>query len=98
MFRCAEQYAGGTEVRTPRLSPLYADLTGLPPMLIQVGTEEILLSDSTRLAEAARAASVDVTLHVYEGMWHVWHLFAWAVPEGKAAIRELGEFVAQRWT
>lgn len=93
MSLCATQYAGGHDVGDPRLSPLHADLAGLPPLLIQVGTEEILLSDSTRLAEAARAAGVDVTLRVYEGMWHVWHLFAWAVPEGKIAIRELGEFV-----
>jgi monoterpene epsilon-lactone hydrolase len=96
MSRCAAQYAGDTDVRDPQLSPLYADLTGLPPMLIQVGTEEILQSDSERIAEAARAAGVDVTLRTYDGMWHVWHLFAWAVPEGKMAISEMGEFVRRK--
>jgi len=98
MPRCAAQYAGSVDVREPQLSPLYANLAGLPPLLIQVGTEEILNSDSTRLAEVARAAGLDVTLREYDGMWHVWHLFAWAVPEGKAGIQELGEFVRQRWT
>ena len=93
MSRCAGQYAGDRDVRDPQLSPLYAGLSGLPPMLIQVGTEEILLSDSTRLADAASAAGIDVTLRVYDGMWHVWQLMAWAVPEGKAAIREMGEFL-----
>jgi len=93
MSRCAAQYAGDTDIRDPQLSPLYADLSGLPPMLIQVGTEEILQSDSERIAEAARSAGVDVTLRTYDGMWHVWHLFAWAVPEGKMAIREMGEYV-----
>ncbi|MBL8851732.1 MAG: alpha/beta hydrolase [Planctomycetaceae bacterium] len=98
MSRCAEQYAGGADVRDPRLSPLYADLSGLPPLLIQVGTEEILNSDATRLAEAAGAAGLNVTFREYDGMWHVWQLFAWAVPEGKQAIVELGEFARQQWT
>jgi acetyl esterase/lipase len=97
MSRCAAQYAGDVDVRDPQLSPLYADLSGLPPTLIQVGTEEILQSDSTRISEAARAAGVDVTLRTYDAMWHVWQLFAWAVPEGKMAIREMGEFVRQPW-
>jgi acetyl esterase/lipase len=95
MSRCAQQYAGDHDVRDPQLSPLYADLSGLPPLLIQVGTEEILQSDSTRLADAARNAGLDVTLQTYDGMWHVWQLFAWAVPEGKTAIRELGGFLRQ---
>ena len=94
MSLCAAMYAPDADARDPQLSPLYADLSGLPPLLIQAGTEEILLSDSTRLADAARKAGLDVTLRVYDGMWHVWHLFAWAVPEGKAAIRELGRFLA----
>ncbi|MFO1092242.1 MAG: alpha/beta hydrolase [Planctomycetaceae bacterium] len=97
MSVCSGAYAHGADVRDPRLSPLFADLKGLPPLLIQVGTDEILLSDSTRLADAARAAGLDVTLRVYEGLWHVWHLFAWAVPEGKLAIRELAEFVTGKF-
>lgn len=97
MFQCSAAYAHGADLRDPRLSPLFADLKGLPPLLIQVGTDEILLSDSTRLADAARAAGLDITLRVYEGLWHVWHLFAWAVPEGKLAIRELAEFVTGKF-
>lgn len=95
--RSAAMYADGEDLRDPRLSPLFANLAGLPPVLIQVGTEEVLLSDSTRLAEALRDAGVDVTLQVAEGMWHVWHLFAWAVPEAKSAIEEIGRFVQAHW-
>jgi acetyl esterase/lipase len=78
-----EMYAAGQDRRHPLLSPIYADLHGLPPLLIHVGTDEILLSDSERLAERARAAGVDVTLEVWEHMWHAWHAFAaWGLPEG----------------
>jgi len=62
-------------------------------MLIQVGTDEILLSDSTRLAERAKKAGVDVTLQVYEGLWHVFQTFAVIVPEGRDAIEKIGEFL-----
>ncbi|HXK06913.1 MAG TPA: alpha/beta hydrolase, partial [Verrucomicrobiae bacterium] len=74
-------------------SPLYADLTGLPPLLIHVGDAEILLDDSTRIAERAKAAGVDVTLEVWPEMVHVWHVFAKILPEGQQAIDRIGEFV-----
>ena len=69
-------YIGDRDRRTPLAAPLYADLHGLPPLLIQVGSSETLLDDSTRLAERAKTAGVDVTLEVWEDMIHVWQLFA----------------------
>jgi len=68
---------------------------GFPPLLIQVGSDEILLDDTTCVAERARQAGVTVTLHIAEGMWHVWHAAA-AVrrfPEGKAAFDQIADFV-----
>jgi len=92
----AELYAAGADLGHPLISPLFADLSGLPPLLIQVGTDEILRDDSLRLAENAKGAGVDVTLDVWEGMWHVWHYFAPQLPEGVQAIEKVGEFVQAR--
>jgi acetyl esterase/lipase len=89
-------YLGGADPRTPLAAPLYADLHGLPPLLIQVGTAEALLDDSTRLAERARAAGVDVTLDPWEDMIHVWQFFAEMLPEGQEAIDRIGEFIRKR--
>lgn len=90
-------YAGEHDVRDPLISPVYGDFTGFPPLLIQVGTREVLLSDSARLARRAREAGVDVTLDVWEGMWHVWQDHATA-PEAKAASAEIGRFLESRLT
>lgn len=95
ILRTTEWYCGDSDVGDPRLSPLFADVRGLPPMLIQVSDEEILYSDSTALAEAARAADVDVRLEVSSGMWHVWQLQAPIVPEARASIESAGEFIRQ---
>jgi len=89
-------YVGNNSPRLPLISPIYADLRGLPPLLIHVGQDEILLSDSTRLADKARAASVEVTLKVWAGMWHVFHFFAPQLPEAREAIKAIGEFVQQQ--
>jgi monoterpene epsilon-lactone hydrolase len=90
------QYAGDTSVRHPLVSPLYADLSGLPPLLIHVGTEEIVFDDSTRIAERAREAGTPVTLEVWEGMPHVWH-FSWhLMPEARRAISNIARFVEAR--
>jgi acetyl esterase/lipase len=89
----ARMYLGGTDPRSPLASPLYANLGGLPRLLIQVGSDEILLSDSTHLAEHARRAGVDVTLEIWEGMQHVWHFAANIVPEAREAIEKIGEFI-----
>jgi monoterpene epsilon-lactone hydrolase len=89
----AQQYLGGRDARTPLAAPLYADLHGLPPLLIQVGTAEILLDDATRIAERAKAAGVEVSLEVWDDMIHVWQLFAPLLPEGQQAIERIGEFI-----
>ena len=94
--KMARNYAGGADLREPLLSPLYAELHGLPPMLIQVGTREVLLDDSTRFADRAREAGVDVTLEPWEEMFHVWQFFAFMLPEGKQAVDRLGEFIQQQ--
>jgi acetyl esterase/lipase len=91
----AKAYLGDTDPRTPLVSPLYADLTGLPPLLIQVGTAEVLFDDATRLADHARAAGVDVILEPWDDMIHVWHMFAAILPEGQQAIDRIGEFIHQ---
>lgn len=78
---------------TPLASPLYADLHNLPPLLIQVGTDELLLDDATRLAARARAAGVEVTLEVWDGMFHTWQAWGSILPEARRAIVRIGEFV-----
>jgi monoterpene epsilon-lactone hydrolase len=92
----ARFYLGGADGRLPLASPVYGDLRGLSPLLIHVGDDEILLDDSTRLAEGAREAGVDVTLDIWNGMWHAWHAFAFMLPEGEQAIEEIGRFIRQR--
>ncbi|MCY4618269.1 MAG: alpha/beta hydrolase [Chloroflexi bacterium] len=91
----AAQYLGDAAADDPLASPLYADYAGLPPLLLQVGDAEILLSDTTRVAEKARAAGVDVVEEVWNEMFHVWHAFAPMLPEGQAAIDRIGEFINQ---
>src|SRR5690606_37762288 len=89
-------YVGDLDRRDPRVSPLFADLRGLPPMLVHVGDHEILLSDSARLAERARAAGVDVELEIWPEVWHVWHLFAPALPDANDALAKIGAYVRSR--
>ncbi len=93
LLEMAKLYLGGKDARSPLAAPLYADLTGLPPLLIQVGTAETLLDDSTRIAERARKAGVKVTLEPWENMVHVWHIFAAMLDEGQQAIDKVGQFV-----
>ncbi len=95
LIAMAGLYLDGADPRTPLAAPLYADLTGLPPTLIHVGTWETLLSDSTRLAEKAESTGVDVTLEQWDEMIHVWLIFAPILPEGQQAIDRIGEFVRQ---
>lgn len=89
----AQAYLAGKDPRTPLAAPLYADLSGLPPLLLQVGTWETLLDDSTRLAERARKSGVSVTLEPWENMIHVWQVFAPILDEGQQAIDKIGAFV-----
>jgi len=93
LLQSAKAYLGDAHPHTPLAAPLYADLKGLPPLLLQVGTAETLLDDSTRLAERARAAGVDVTFEVWDDMIHVWQFCAAVLPEGQQAIDRIGEFV-----
>jgi acetyl esterase/lipase len=92
-LKVARHYAGDHDLRLPLLSPYHGDLRGLPPLLIQVGGDEILLSDATRLADDARAAGVEVHLAVWPKMWHVWHVFAPSLPEARRAIDDIGAFI-----
>jgi acetyl esterase/lipase len=91
----ANLYLAGADPRTPLASPIYADLHGLPPMLIHVGTAEVLLDDAVRLAERSRAAGVEVVLEPWEDMIHVWHCFAHILPEARQAIDRVGEFIRE---
>jgi len=92
----AKRFAPVSEHRNPLVSPVHADMTGLPPLLIQVGAAETLLDDNLRCAEAARSAGVDVKLEVWPDMIHAWHVFAPMLEEGRAAILRIGEFVKHR--
>jgi len=89
-------YVGAGDPRHPWISPLYGDLRGLPPLLLQVGTREIMLDDTRRFAELARAAGVEVTLRVWDGMVHCFAFFAPMFPEATAGMRELGGFIRER--
>jgi epsilon-lactone hydrolase len=89
----ARYYLGDTDPRNLLASPLYADLSGLPPLLIHVGEDEVLRDDSTRLAERARAAGVAVDLKIWPVVPHAWQLAPHMIPEGRASLREAGEFL-----
>jgi epsilon-lactone hydrolase len=90
----ARRYVGEHgDLKAPLASPLYADLRNLPPMQILVGTWETLLDDSTRIAQRARAAGVEVDLQVWDEMIHIWPYFADIIPEGKEAIARMGDFI-----
>ncbi|HEY4701166.1 MAG TPA: alpha/beta hydrolase, partial [Streptosporangiaceae bacterium] len=91
----ASDYLAGADPTTPLASPLFASLAGLPPLLIQVGTADLLLSDSERLAAAATAAGVDVTLEVGEGLPHVYQLLR-GTPEAAEATERIGKFLRAR--
>jgi acetyl esterase/lipase len=95
--RLAAAYLGSAPPRSPLASPLFAELDGLPPLLVQVGDAETLLDDSTRFVERARAAGVEATLEVWNDMVHVWHAFAFILPEARQAIDRIGQFLKERW-
>jgi len=86
-------YVGTGDARHPWISPIHGDLRGLPPLLLQVGTNEIMLDDTARFAELARAAHVEVTLRVWEGMVHCFAFFAPMFSEATAGMDELGAFI-----
>ncbi|HWV01630.1 MAG TPA: alpha/beta hydrolase [Devosia sp.] len=86
-------YAGDRNPRDPMASPLFADLRGLPPLLVHVGGDETMLDDSRIFVERARAAGVEVTFKIYDGMWHVHHSGAPEVPESVAAYNDIAAFI-----
>jgi acetyl esterase/lipase len=92
----AAAYLGGADARTPLASPLFADLTGLPPLLVHVGSDEVLLDDSLLLAERASAAGVDTTLEIWDDMIHVWHFFHPMLEEARDAITSAAQFIRER--
>lgn len=91
--RGADAYRGQIAANDRRVSPLFADLTGLPPLLIQVGEQEILLDDALALERIARAAGVEVTCEVYESMWHNFQMFSQFVHKADFALQQIGRFV-----
>ncbi|OJY68151.1 MAG: hypothetical protein BGP16_14890 [Sphingobium sp. 66-54] len=90
----AALYLNGADPRAPAASPVFADFKGLPPLLVQVGSAEILLDDAVAVARAAGHAGVAVQLAIWPEMIHVWHAFAFMLPEGRAAIAQAGAFLA----
>lgn len=89
----ARAYMGRRSLRNPRASPLFADLRGLPPLLVQAGAKELLVDDARELAVATLKAGVQTTLEVWPRMIHVWQWYAPVLDEGQAAIDRIGEFV-----
>jgi acetyl esterase/lipase len=95
----ARGYLGDTgDPHDPLASPLFGDLRGFPPLLLQVGDRETVLDDSTRFAEKARAAGVEVEIEVYADMIHVFQQFAESVPEAQQAIDSIGRFLIREWS
>lgn len=92
MMYMAKLYADETDVASPLVSPLYADLSGLPPVLIHVGTSEMLLSDSRRLADTLRNAGVDCMIKEWEDLFHVFHTVVY-IPEARIATEEIASFI-----
>ena len=92
IFEATAFYVNGADPKNPLISPLYGDLTGLPPLCIQVGDSEVLLDDSTRLAARASAAGVRVSLKIWKNVPHVWQLFQMFLPEARAALAEASAF------
>jgi acetyl esterase/lipase len=86
---------GAVDPRDPRVSPVYADLRGLPPLLIQVGSAETLLDDAIGLAAAAGAADVSVTLEIWPHMIHAWPIWNAHLEPGRAALRNAGAFICR---
>lgn len=94
--RMAGQYLQGADPRNPLASPLYADLSGLPPFLVVVGGAEALLDDSVRLVRSAGMAGVDDTLYIGAGMQHIFPIYCGVIPESDAAVAMIGAWIRSR--
>lgn len=95
--KAGNPYAGSADLRDPFLSPIYAEYSRFPPMLIQVGGWEMLLSDARTVAQKAGEAGVEVTCTEYTGMFHVFQIFGGLLPESRWAWREAGEFIRKNF-
>lgn len=93
----AKLYYGPVDPKDPLVSPVYADLSGIAPLFIQVGDAEVLLNDSTELAERAEAAGVEVNIEVWDDMIHVWPAFYPLLPQGGEAIDKMSAFLKSKW-
>ena len=89
-----EYFAPGMDLKDPRISPIYGDFDGLPPMLIHCGTREVCLGDCARLSEAARQRGVPVTLRIFDGMFHLFHMH-WSLIEAKRAHEDIAAFLTE---
>lgn len=92
-YRAARYYANGMPLAHPLISPVYGDLTGLPPLLIQVGSQEMLLNDARRLADLARQHQVDATLEIYNNLWHVFQVHAPQLRRAREALAIAGQHI-----
>ena len=93
--QAAASYLAGSDPRDPRASPLYADLGGLPPMLLFASNQETLLDDAVRLAERARTAGVEVEIVRRDGLPHVWPVFVHLLPEAREAVTRIATFASR---
>jgi epsilon-lactone hydrolase len=89
-------YCAAADPRNPYISPVYGDPVGLPPALIQAGSDEILRDDAVRMAARMRAAGCEAEVEIWQQMPHVWHLYARLVPEGRRALARIGQFLQER--
>jgi acetyl esterase/lipase len=94
---CARLYLAGRDVHDPLASPIYADVRGLPPTLLQVGTDEVLLSDSQRMRDALQAAGVTVGYQEYPRRWHVFQANAGMLADADRALAAVAGFLRERW-
>ena len=97
MSACGAAYAGGADTSDPRISPVLADLTGLPPVRMVSATHDLLYPDSVRFEERARAAGVRVEHDVEPGLWHDYPLQAGTVAQADRAAAAMGRFLAEGW-
>jgi acetyl esterase/lipase len=96
--KAARLYCGSEPVSNPYISPVYGDLSGLPPILIQVGSQEILLNDAQRLADVANRDNVDTCLEIYNSLWHVFQVHAGQLDRATDALETAGAFIRQHLT
>lgn len=94
--KAASLYCAGESRKNPLISPVYGDFSGMPPLLIQVGSEEILLNDAQRLSAAARRAGIETHLNIYNSLWHVFQVHAGQLDRATEAMEEAGEFIRDR--